>query len=247
MIIYISILKLNLNIMATATQNDDLLILSDQDNITDTLVMDETTVIEENNNDSIDLISFDTELSEEAPVEVKNEENDINLDFWDSFSLTEDESLNITDDTSNDELNITESTDTLDFGSSIVEDTTEEPIIEEKEELNLWFSSWTTTEDESPNFNLEKVTATYISQLESRKEQISDSIKHNEDKISDREEKIKNLKSEITDFKVLNKDLDTENNEIDTRVWLVSWKSQTKDIKATTSTRIHNAKRKQAA
>jgi predicted RNase H-like nuclease (RuvC/YqgF family) len=95
-------------------------------------------------------------------------------------------------------------------------------------------------------FSLEEATATYVRQLEARKEQISNDISDDEKIIWIKEDKIKNLRSEISDYKKLIKELNDENAEIDNKINLVTWKNTVKEIKKTTTTRVHNAKRKKA-
>ena len=211
--------------MTTTVQNNDtsdLLILSDEPTIT----LDESPIIEENTSTMDDLITFG---DEEAVTETKTEEpvmeikEETGLDMW---------------------LDLTWATETK----------TEEPVMEVKEEtgLDMWLLSTENNdiineEEKNTIFSLEEATNSYVEQLEARKEQISNDISDDEKIIWIKEDKIKNLRSEISDYKKLIKDLNDEDNEIDEKIWLVSWKNKVNELKAKTTTRVHNAKRKKAA
>ena len=170
------------------------------------------------------------------------------------------------DDTS-DLLILSDETDTIKSDENpIIEENTSsmddlitfdtDEIIKEETWLDMWLDLWTTEakpEMESKEkvsntvFSLEEATAWYIAQLEARKDQIASNIESDEKIISIKEEKIKDLRSEIADYRKSIKTLNSENDEIDNKIWLVSWKNKAADIKSTTSTKVHNVKRKKAA
>ncbi len=139
-----------------------------------------------------------------------------------------------------------------------IEEATEEPKAEVKEEVWLDLSeenhinkeqsivSENTNEEIVEVFSLEKATEVFVLQLESRKEQIASDISDDEKIISIKEEKIKNLRSEIADYKKSIKELNEEDSEIDNKISLVTWKNKVAEIKNTTTTKIHNVKRKKA-
>ncbi len=238
--------------MTTTVQNNDtsdLLILSDEPTIT----LDESPIIEENTSTMDDLITFGdeeavTETKTEEPVmEIKEETGlDMWLDLtWATETKTEEPVMEIKEETGLDMwLDLTWATETK----------TEEPVMEVKEEtgLDMWLLSTENNdiineEEKNTIFSLEEATNSYVEQLEARKEQISNDISDDEKIIWIKEDKIKNLRSEISDYKKLIKDLNDEDNEIDEKIWLVSWKNKVNELKAKTTTRVHNAKRKKAA
>lgn len=141
-------------------------------------------------------------------------------------------------------LEATESVDLWDFASDVVE-VTEAPEINEAVVTEQAILD--TNKISYDIFNLEQATETFVTQLEDRKGQISETIEWFESDIDDRNNQIKNLRDEISDDKKSIKDLDTENSEIDNKISLVSWKKQANNIKTSTSAKVHNVKRKQAA
>ena len=220
--------------MATATQNDDtsdLLILSDE-----TPNLDETPIVEEVNNTMDELITFgDDDLTwttEEAKTEFKEEAW---LDMWlDLTWVTEEAKTEVKEEA------------WLDMWLDLTW-ATEEAKTEVKEEAWLDIANNEVVNEKNTSvFSLEEATAVYVRQLEARKEQISNDISDDEKIIWIKEDKIKNLRSEISDYKKLIKELNDENAEIDNKINLVTWKNTVKEIKKTTTTRVHNAKRKKA-
>jgi chromosome segregation ATPase len=77
-------------------------------------------------------------------------------------------------------------------------------------------------EVEEETFDLDTVTANYVSQLEKRKTQIWDAVKKKDSSISDLEKQISELKNKITDFKTEIKNFESEKEEIDSKISLVS-------------------------
>lgn len=259
--------------MATATQNDDsdLLILSDNNTLTDTIVLDDNIVNEELTTGSDELLSFDSNESNSPDISIT--EN--TLDLWSSdetLSLGSD--LFITEDKTTEDKTITTEKKVDDDNSNGFDlwdfstDSSEEKIIEtevETEELdlkpnedlstslglssdnNLTISADSSIENNSEVFSLKVATETFVSQLEKAKEQNSNSIERDEGEISNRENQITSLKSEITDFNKSIKEKKSDNNEIDSKILLVTWNSKANNIKSTTSTKVHNVKRRKAA
>ena len=211
--------------MPTTANNDtsDLLILSDD---TDTTVLDESPMLDEENAISSDVISFDeTPIDLMSTTEVKEEPvMDMNLDL----TTTEVKEEPVMD------MN-------LDLTATEVK---EEPVMDVITNNSV---SEDIQEEVSQVFSLEEATISFVSQLEARKEQISNDISDDEKIIAIKEEKIKNLRSEIADYKKGIKELNEEDVEINNKINLVTWKNQVNEIKKTTTTKVHNAKRKKAA
>jgi predicted RNase H-like nuclease (RuvC/YqgF family) len=153
-------------------------------------------------------------------MEIKEEwSNNMALDLWSLWESTEIPTMEIKEESSND-MWIDLSSDNLEIES-------------QKEEISQVFS-------------LEEATEVFVNQLEGRKEQIANDIADDEKIIDIKESKIKNLRSEIADYKKSIKELSTEDSEIDNKIWLVSWKKQVAEIKSTTTSKVHNAKRQKA-
>ena len=211
--------------MPTTANNDtsDLLILSDDTNAT---VLDESPMLDEENVISSDVISFDeTPIDLMSTTEVKEEPvMDMNLDL----TTTEVKEEPVMD------MN-------LDLTATEVK---EEPVMDVITNDSV---SEDIQEEVSQVFSLEEATTSFVSQLEARKEQISNDISDDEKIIAIKEEKIKNLRSEIADYKKGIKELNEEDVEINNKINLVTWKNQVNEIKKTTTTKVHNAKRKKAA
>ena len=242
--------------MATATQNDesDLLILSDEPTI-----LNENKVLEDNldeNNwelitfDDMDNesnqesdISFDLGDTEESPkkdeevLDESNQESDISFDLWWAEEIEQSENTIL--DNSKDEISKEEET-ISDNNFNIKSDDTNSI---QNDEL----SSMVTNENIWHVFNLKEATESFITQLEARKKQIFNDISDDEKIITIKESKIKDLRWEINDYRKLIKELNDESDEINNKINLVSWNNIANNIKKTTSTRVHNAKRKKAA
>ncbi len=193
------------------TDESDLLILPEEEG--SDITFDEAPIVEENNSEDAELITFDetpevseeqAEESTEAPLEIQEDSSDL-FDLWSVEQENQPEEQ--AEETPKQDSSI-DLTDSLDLGS---------------QDSDLTIDSTDTQEV----FSLEDATNSYISQLEKRKDQISDNITKDEDEIAARKDQISSLNNEITDFNNNIKELKSENTEIDKKIGLVSGKAKT--------------------
>ena len=173
--------------MATATQNDnaDLLILSDNDAETNTLVLDENKIDENNTNDSSDMINFnDFDIKEDTSNLETNKTEDLlnlgetnidTLDFWSDLSVEDNiisDDLNIdnsnTEEIKSEELNndVSLDLDMSDFSIGSLDINEEKDITSETTEESVLEITWTPDLSLESNNLLDNNTSTEESVLE---------------------------------------------------------------------------------
>ena len=195
--------------MAWTTNDDDLLILSDDNDSWTDFVLDDTIITDnENSSNSEDLISFDTDLADFWNNEIKIEEtvNDnssdwFSLDFSDS-NITDTELPIIEKEEIIEELpqNNTNSEDSFSFWMNETSETNIDIVLEpeKKEEVieKDWFVFWVASSKDVKTTSIWTMTDILddtIAKFSKREEMIWNDIKS-------REEHVLSLKSEIAEL-----------------------------------------------
>ena len=241
--------------MANITDDNDLLILSDDDTQTDELLMEETNLDEEIIPSTEEIITFDEpvldlENDSETISEANTDDSNEALDFGSDLGIDEDKTETETlekEEEKVDEANF----DLWDFGADV---TTEEETIkpeEESKEEDLSFGGADLSIDSSNTvWTMEDILNKAVTDLETRLSAISDEKAQEEAIIAD-------LKAQIEDLEIKVKTSNEKVSELVSEQSMINKNTKslermkttnaTGNIKTSTSTKVHNTKRKQAA